>query len=244
MSNITRFVQKIFGNTLEANPSNGLAQYGSLAAGSPTFTADPATIQALDKWLNGFASAFFPGSDQSPTWEDFNGLMYVVTRQLAYILQAGVPEYNAATTYYLGSLVNNGTGAIYKSLVNDNTGNPITNPTYWANLIEPKGMAKAWVTFDGRTGTVLSSYNIQSVTREARGVYLLQFSNLMTDSNYAWVGSAGERTDLVTDGGNNHIAGGHGNALVDTIHLRVRFVKGNEGTYEDCSRISIIVFGN
>ena len=52
--------------------------------------------------------------------------------------------------------------------------------------------AKAWVSFDGTTTqpTVISSYNVGSVTRSSAGVYLLTFVVPMTDNNYCWTASA------------------------------------------------------
>lgn len=73
--------------------------------------------------------------DKAPWEEDMNALFYAITTQLAYLYQEGQPEYDADTTYYKGSLVKNidnqGNITIYKSLVDNNTGNLLTDTNYW-----------------------------------------------------------------------------------------------------------------
>ena len=51
--------------------------------------------------------------------------------------------------------------------------------------------ALAWVNFNGTTspGTIRSQYNVSSVTKNGTGEYTLNFTNAMTDANYALVGT-------------------------------------------------------
>jgi hypothetical protein len=51
--------------------------------------------------------------------------------------------------------------------------------------------ARAWVNFDGSTspGTIRASGNVSSVTRSATGVFVVNLSTAMPDTNYAWSGS-------------------------------------------------------
>jgi hypothetical protein len=129
MAKLTRTTQLVFGS------SPGIDQigvFGSFAAGTPTFTNSPATIQSLANYLEGWFSAV--DGENSPCIEDMNALCFLYAYQLAYIMQAGIPEWDAGTTYYLGSLVNDpaGTGIIYRSLTNTNLNNALTSPTNWA----------------------------------------------------------------------------------------------------------------
>lgn len=130
MPKIPRFLQKIFASNYEATPTGQIAKFGSLAAGAALYTSDPATIQSLPAWLNGWSGATV--GSKSPTFQDFNAFQYVVTRQLAYLLQAGIPEYDASTTYYIGSWCQVA-GVVYKSVIDNNTGNAVSNPTYWVS---------------------------------------------------------------------------------------------------------------
>jgi hypothetical protein len=58
-----------------------------------------------------------------------------------------------------------------------------------------KGVAKAWVNFNGTTspGTIRGSFNVASVTRTATGVYVVNFTTPMPDANYA-VSTIGNNT--------------------------------------------------
>lgn len=116
MAKIVRKVAKIFGQTAGANQ---IAQFGSLANSTPNFTTDPTVIQALSQWLNGWFDAAI-GSN-SPAIEDMNAFCYVLAYQIAYLMQEGVAEWDAATTYYIGSVVNDGFGFLYVSVINTNT---------------------------------------------------------------------------------------------------------------------------
>ena len=46
--------------------------------------------------------------------------------------------------------------------------------------------ALAWVYFNGTTGAVTAAYNVGSVTRNSTGTYTLNFTNTLSDANYAW----------------------------------------------------------
>ena len=50
------------------------------------------------------------------------------------------------------------------------------------------GIAKAWVRFTGSNGSVLSSFNVSSVTRGGVGTYAINFTTAMVDANYVGVG--------------------------------------------------------
>lgn len=54
-------------------------------------------------------------------------------------------------------------------------------------------IAKAWVNFNGTTspGTIRSSYNVSSVTKNGTGDYTVNFATALADTNYSPVISAG-----------------------------------------------------
>jgi len=126
MAKITRFHQKLFGSTAA---STEIGVFGSLAAGLPTTSTDPTTIQSLSNFLGGWLAAVVGGN--SPAVEDMNALFFVAFRQLAYVMQTGVPEWNTSTVYYIGSICSVA-GVCYVSLTDDNTGNAVTSTTNWA----------------------------------------------------------------------------------------------------------------
>lgn len=116
--------------------------------------------------------------------------------------------------------------------------------------------ARAWVTFNGNTGTVLSSFNVSSITKVATGTYELNFTSNLPNANYAWAGSAGEANGVAVSGsnpgGNNVIAGvggAAGSTAVRTVSkLRVfchqhAQSSSPDGLLEDATAICVIVFG-
>lgn len=129
MAKLSRFTQLIFGSTAG---SAQIAEYGSLAAGSPlTFsgaTITPALVQAFSNYLEGWDGAVIGGN--SPAIEDMNALCYLYAFQLAYLFQAGIPEWDSATTYYTGSYVQS-SGIIYRSIVDSNLNNAVSVLTAW-----------------------------------------------------------------------------------------------------------------
>jgi hypothetical protein len=56
---------------------------------------------------------------------------------------------------------------------------------------EQKQICKAWVNFNGTTspGTIRSSYNVSSVTKNGTGNYTVNFTTAMNDVNYTTVGT-------------------------------------------------------
>ena len=129
MPKIARATQKIFGIN---SGLQQIAQFGSLANSAPIYTLDAEVIQALAQYTNGWFDAVIGGN--SPAIEDMNALCYLFAYQLAYIMQAGIPEWDDGTTYYIGSVVSDGLGNTYSSLTDNNLNNPVTDSTNW-NLL-------------------------------------------------------------------------------------------------------------
>lgn len=138
MAKITREVAKIFGSTAGVNQ---IGQFGSLAAGSPAYSTDPGTIQNLSQWLSGWFEAVIGAN--SPAIEDMNAFCYVVAYQIAYLMQTGVAEWNSETTYYIGSLANDGLGNTFVSITDDNLNNALTDGANWVSTRFTKRTADA-----------------------------------------------------------------------------------------------------
>jgi len=57
-----------------------------------------------------------------------------------------------------------------------------------------RGIAKAWVNFDGTTAspsTIRASYNVSSVTKNGTGDYTVNFTTALADANYSVSGTVG-----------------------------------------------------
>lgn len=137
MAKLARIFQKIFGSTASAGR---IGVFGSLNAGSPATTTNPATMQSLTNWLQGWDGSIL--GNNSPPLEDMNAAFYVAHYQLAYLMQQGIPEWNSSTSYYIGSLAQDSYGNIFTSIIDDNLNYALTDSTKWAkfstrlNLVE------------------------------------------------------------------------------------------------------------
>lgn len=131
MAKLDRQTQLIFASSAG---SRELTAFGTAKNNVPEFTNDIEQIQNIN-YLEGWSSAVL--ADKAPYEEDTNALLFMITRQLAYLYQSGIPEYDADTAYFRGNIcaANDGSGLWYKSLTDNNTGNPLTDTVNW-QLIE------------------------------------------------------------------------------------------------------------
>lgn len=187
MPKILRAVQKVFGGALAA--AGNIAQFGSLKAGAAAYTLDPKTLQALANYDQAWGGATI--GNNSPPKQDRNALDYLFSRQLAYILQAGVPEWDADTIYFQGNLVSNGANppTLLYSVTDNNVGNAISNATYWlpfAQTIAPRqALLKAWVYFNGQGVLAIGdSWNVANVVKNGTGDYTINFLPALDFANF------------------------------------------------------------
>lgn len=111
---------------LSGSPSN-FGQFGSKEAGFPQTSQDPAIIQQLAAWVDGWTAAVV-GGDKAAYIEDMNGFCLVAQYMSAYIYEMGIPEWDAATAYFIGSVVQGPAGGSsasqwFQSLQDNNLGN-------------------------------------------------------------------------------------------------------------------------
>lgn len=154
MSKLTKVAQKLFAS---AAGTNQLSKFGSLFAGSAAFTTDPDEVQSLSNFLTGWYEAAIGGN--APAIQDMNSLFFLAFRQIAYGQQAGVPEWDAATTYYIGSIVNVA-GILYVSIIDDNLNNAVSDTSSWhLYSTEATGSGKDFWGTTAPSGWVLASGN-------------------------------------------------------------------------------------
>jgi hypothetical protein len=67
---------------------------------------------------------------------------------------------------------------------------------------EQKQICKAWVNFNGTTspGTIRSSYNVSSVTKNGTGDYTVNFATALADANYSVCGTGSSVSSGETSG--------------------------------------------
>ncbi len=115
--------------------------------------------------------------------------------------------------------------------------------------INQSRIAKAWVSFNGIPSTldILDSYNISSVTDHGTGDYEVIFATAMSDANYSQVISS-------TEGGTNSGYGTYstldrsttGRTADDSTTTSFGISNGQYGygVRRDCSRTTVVIFGN
>ena len=192
MAKIIRKTAQIFAINQAPAPGNQIAEFGTKAAGVPVFNSDPAAIQTAE-WLSGWTAAVLAvaGGVNQPCLEDRNAVDYVLSYQIAYLLQSGIAEWDPATVYFNLNSFCVAAGVIYQSKLDNNIGNPpATSPGAWVTLAAAlsgglQATAKAWVYFDGQTGEVFQSFNVQGVAQLGTGNFLITFPNgLFPDGQY------------------------------------------------------------
>lgn len=137
------------GNTAtEAGSSNNVANLQSGTSGA---------------WVAGWLAAVL-GASKFPAVEDMNAINNVFSTQIAYLLERGIAEYDAATTYNIGDITRAvGTTNLYSSKTNANLGNALSSTGNWlyCGNLSQLGSAPAWC------GTSGGSANAQTLTTGA-----------------------------------------------------------------------------
>lgn len=101
------------------------------------------------------------------------------------------------------------------------------------------GLAKAWVSFDGSTTppTIKASLNVTSVTRNATGIYTINFTNALADANYCWVGSG--RNNSSSQG--LMVSQDSSNNTQTTTALNVTTF-GDNGSAQNATWVNVVVY--
>ncbi len=253
MARITRALQKIFAGSV--TPANNIAQFASTITGTPNYTNDPATIQALTEWdTSGLYGSLIQtgGGQNSPVFQELNAMFFLLSRQIAYLNQMGVPEWIATETYYIGQFASNGTGVIYVSQTNGNINNALTDTNNWLPLgttIRGPGIAKAGCTFqaNGSVGTCVinTGFGISSVSKIQLGVYDVNFSPAMPNVFYQFHATPGGNDTSPFSGGNVSIISNSvptSTAIKTVNQLRIFSYDTASRTLQDPTNIGLTVF--
>ena len=241
MARLPRKTQKIFGGSLSA--SGNVAQIGSTVTGTPVYSTDLDTIQALTAYLNGFSSQVVAGT-ASPVLQEFNAVLRMLTQQVGYILQLGVQEWVATTSYYVGSMAQDGAGVLYVSLTDDNLGNALVDTNNWQpyadRILANPRTAKAWVAFNGTTAALYDNFNAATVAKIGTGNYLITFDTALDYSNFAFALSCAQDDNVLETVQCTRFSG-------DTrtvTQFQVRTVNSKTSIGVDVPEVSVLVFAN
>ncbi len=111
MAKLKRKLHKVFGGQ---GLTNDFSQIGSQSDGDPVKTKDIDLMQKLQRYSQGLAAITqSQNSSNVPYLEDLNSILFLMSRQIAYGFQAGVPEWDENTEYFANSSLVLRDGALY-----------------------------------------------------------------------------------------------------------------------------------
>lgn len=161
MNNFKRFDYKPF-----AEDANNNGQFGSFMEGNPVTTNDINAIQSLPAYKQGWNMGAL-GQLLVPTLEEMQGIQYAQTYGISYLMQKGIPEWSAGTTYYTNSIVMKD-GLLWRSLEDNNIGRP---PLIGKSKIQTYSLPTSNSTTAGKT---------------SNGVYFYANSNPNDNGGFYW----------------------------------------------------------
>jgi hypothetical protein len=103
------------------------------------------------------------------------------------------------------------------------------------------GHPKAWVTFQGSDGTILASYNVSTVTRNAAGNYTIDFTTAFSNANYAVTAWA---PDLTGGSGSSTVVTANQGDTKSTTQCQIRTRRSTNDTAGDPAYVCLAFFGD
>lgn len=131
---LTRVTGKVFGSNA---PLDEIGIFGSAKSGTPTNSTDITEIQSLPAYLLGWGSGVV-SNNNFPPMEEVTGVLKTISYQTCYLLQEGIPTYDANTNYSNTSIVKTTSGnqlILYISKINNNQGNPLNDTNSWSQVV-------------------------------------------------------------------------------------------------------------
>mgnify|MGYP000275875373 CR=1 FL=1 len=122
--------------------------------------------------------------------------------------------------------------------VGGTTQNTSTRPVFASNT------AKAWVRFTGSSGTIASSYNVSSVTRNSTGYYTINFTTALANTNYAAVANSSASSSVQNNTFTFYNITGQVVATPTTSAFAVSVANGGSLTGIDPTYCSVSVFSS
>lgn len=181
---MAKIIRKTLSQFGVSGPSTAFGQFGSKEAGSPQTSQDPAVLQQLTAWAQGWQNAVVSGN-KAAYLEDMNGWCFVHSYMMAYVLQQGIPEWDSGTTYYLNSVVQANNGQWFNSLQDTNIGNapPVgASNAFWswvnAPVVIPPNAVATGTIIDHAGGATPSGYLLCDGSAVSRATYAALFAQI------------------------------------------------------------------
>lgn len=215
-----------------ARYAGNLRAFGSNAQGlertvfGGTNQADDLTSQVTDAYLRGWGIV---GPSENPSMEDFNAAMYALSQFIAYQHQMGIPEWDAAQEYYVGSLCLRN-GEAYSSLASNNI-NSVPPSAKWTKLLTVKN-ALLSLGIGDENGYVGRLLGVQVITSTGTYAPTAGTKKIIVEMVGGGAGGApaaapNSTTGTISGGGG---AGAYAKFLLDSIPASINITIGSGGT--------------
>lgn len=207
MATLQRLTGKVFAGNAELT---NLGVFGSAADGqgiNPTSTNTEAQIQADAAYEEGWTSAVVTSKNFPPV-EEVNGVLRTISYQACYLLQEGIPTWDSGTVYSATSIVKSFSGNqlnFYKSLVDNNQGNAISDTTKWTSalIVGEREIGVPQITLDFN-----SSLPENCIDLQGQAVSRTTYNNLFAIYGTTYGAGDGSATFNLPDFSNRAIYGG------------------------------------
>jgi len=180
------------------------------------YTAVPSGFPEVDKIFN--VAGIHPVSFDGLIIDDVNTQLtnpFTIFDTPGYATTViGDINYSSPTTVFASTLLGANSNSYKGTLSCTNTATSVVNRnTYFADArkydtltgaVQELFNSRAWISFNGVTGTISASGNVSSLTKTGTGVYGITFTNPMPDANYSTLvsanklNSASEVTEIAT----------------------------------------------
>jgi hypothetical protein len=225
MAKLPRTTQKIFGKNA---PENQITTFGSIKAGTPVYTQSASQIMN-SAFEGGWSEAV--EDDYAPYRQDRNAVDTAITQQLGYLFQDGIPEWDAGTTYYKGSVVkvvNGNALTFYKSIADNNTSS-VNTTDKWHKMLDINAsnqIVSPSINTPTISGGSMSSGTFSDPTFSGTVNVPLASASSSTDSTIAasigWVNNPSLSSNVVHRTGDETIAGSK--TFVSTLQTTTNMV--------------------
>lgn len=235
MAKLPRTTQKIFGKNA---PENQITTFGSIKAGTPVYTQSASQIMN-SAFEGGWSEAV--EDDYAPYRQDRNAVDTAITQQLAYLFQEGIPEWDAGTTYYKGSvvkIVNGNALTFYKSIADNNTSSVNTTAS-WHKMLDINAsnqIVSPTINTPIISGGSMSNGTFSDPTFSGTVNVPLASQSSSTDSTIAasigWVNNPSLSSNVLHKTGNESASGIKGFNVItigDTSEYKVALYKTSSG---------------
>ena len=174
---------------------------GGTATIASTSTVDLASVPQNSITISGTTTVTSFGTSMSPgqaKFVTFSGILQLTYNATSMILPGAANITTAAGDLAIVLCISSGNYRVlympaggYLTLASAATKSQMQAASSATTLVTPAqtqnhpGVAKAWVRFDGTTGTISSSYNVTSVTRNGAGDYTINFTTPFASASYS-----------------------------------------------------------